>query len=123
MQVVDAAQAVEVANTIACEHVNLAVADPDAVLSELRHAGEVFLSDKTPVAAGDYFAGPSHCLPTGSTARFASGVSTYTFLKRTGTVRYREGMSKSTIDAIARLAEAEGLDGHAESVRVRRSQA
>lgn len=123
VQVVDAAQAVEVANTIACEHVNLAVADPDAVLSELRHAGEVFLSDKTPVAAGDYFAGPSHCLPTGSTARFASGVSTYTFLKRTGTVRYREGMSKSTIDAIARLAEAEGLDGHAESVRVRRSQA
>ena len=77
-------------------------------------------TDQTAVAAGDYYAGPSHTLPTGTTARFASGVSTYTFLKRSGTVCYRNGMPPEAIDAIARLAEAEGLDGHADSVRARR---
>ena len=75
--------------------------------------------DQTPVAAGDYFAGPSHCLPTGTTARFASGISVYTFLKRSGTVHYREGMPPETIEAIARLAELEGLDAHAASARIR----
>jgi len=85
----------------------------------VRHAGEVFLGDATPVAAGDYYAGPSHCLPTGTTARFTSGVSVYTFLKRTGTVAYRDGMPALAIDHVARMAEAEGLDGHAHSARVR----
>jgi histidinol dehydrogenase len=116
----DRSHAVEVANTIAAEHVNLAVADPDQMLGQIRHAGEVFLGDQTPVAAGDYFAGPSHCLPTATTARFGSGVSVYTFIKRTGTVCYRNGMSPTTIAAIAQLAEAEGLDGHAASARARR---
>jgi len=115
----DTAEAVAVANRFAAEHVNLAVADPDAILAQLRHAGEVFLGDTTPVAAGDYYAGPSHCLPTGTTARFTSGVSVYTFLKRTGTVAYRKGMPGKAIDHIARMAEAEGLDGHAHSARVR----
>jgi histidinol dehydrogenase len=114
------AEAAEVADRIAAEHVTLAVADPRKWLAQLRHGGEFFLGDQTPVAAGDYYAGPSHCLPTGSTARFASGVSAYTFLKRSGTVAYpRQGMPAAAIDAIARLAEAEGLDGHAESARVR----
>ena len=80
----DAAQAAEVANRIACEHVSLAVADPDALLPHVRHAGEILLGDATPMAAGDYWAGPSHCLPTGTTARFTSGLSPYTFLKRVG---------------------------------------
>ncbi|MEX1088275.1 MAG: histidinol dehydrogenase [Phycisphaeraceae bacterium] len=114
------AQAVEVANRIAAEHVNLAVKDPRAWLKRVRHGGEFFLGDGTPVAAGDYYAGPSHCLPTGTTARFASGVSVYTFLKRSGTVQYKRTMPAAAIDAIARLAEAEGLDGHAASVRARR---
>ena len=115
----DEQQAVAVANQIACEHVNLAVADPGAMLKRVRHAGEVFLGDATPVAAGDYYAGPSHCLPTGTTARFASGISVYTYLKRTGTVAYRNGMPPEAIARIAALAEAEGLDAHAASVRVR----
>ena len=119
--VADEAQAIEITNAIASEHVNLAVADPDALLKQTRHGGGIFLGDQTPVAAGDYYAGPSHCLPTGTTARFASGISVYTFLRRTGTVCYRRGMSAKTIEAIARLAEAEGLDGHAASVRVRRT--
>ncbi|HEX7010683.1 MAG TPA: histidinol dehydrogenase [Phycisphaeraceae bacterium] len=116
----DQDQAVEIANTLACEHLNLAVADPDAWLLRIRHAGEVFLGDTTPVAAGDYYAGPSHCLPTGTTARFASGVSAYTFLKRMGTVAYRGPMPEQAVEHIARMAEAEGLDGHAQSVRFRR---
>lgn len=112
-------QAYEIANLFAAEHVNLAVAEPHAALEKIRHAGEVFLGDQTPVAAGDYHAGPSHCLPTGTTARFTSGVSVYTFLKRTGTVAYPDGMSPQTIADIAAMAEAEGLDGHAASARVR----
>lgn len=115
----DEAQAVAVADTIAAEHVNLAVSNPDALLAKLRHGGEFFLGDQTPVAAGDYWAGPSHTLPTATTARFASGISVYSFLKRSGTVCYRQGMPKQAIDAIATLALAEGLDAHAESVRVR----
>lgn len=115
----DVAQAIEVANVIACEHVSLAVSDPDALLPSIRHAGEILLGDATPMAAGDYWAGPSHCLPTGTTARFTSGLSPYTFLKRVGTIRYRDGIPKSARDAIALLAEAEGLDGHAESARIR----
>ena len=117
--VADEDEAVQLADTIAAEHVNLAVADPDALLGRLRHGGEFFLGAQTPVAAGDYYAGPSHCLPTGTTARFASGVSVYTFLKRSGTVCYRAGMPAETIDAIARLAEAEGLTAHAASARIR----
>jgi len=118
--VADSEEAAEVADEIAAEHVNLAVSDPEVWLDRLRNGGEFFLGDQSPVAAGDYFAGPSHCLPTGTTARFASGVSAYTFLKRSGHIRYRDGMPGEAIDAIARLAELEGLDAHAASVRVRR---
>jgi len=117
--VADETQAVTLADSLAAEHVNLAVAAPQALLERVRHGGEFFLGDTTPVAAGDYYAGPSHCLPTGTTARFTSGVSVYTFLKRSGWVHYEKGMSQQTIDAIAALAEAEGLDGHAASVRTR----
>ena len=117
--VTDETHAVEVADQIAAEHVNLAVADPEHLLTRLRNGGEFFLGDQTPVAAGDYYAGPSHCLPTGTTARFASGVSAYTFLKRSGTVYYRDGMPKHAIEHVARLAEAEGLDAHAQSARER----
>ena len=116
----DENQAVQLADMIAAEHVNLAVKNPAKLLARIRHGGEFFLGTQTPVAAGDYYAGPSHCLPTGTTARFASGVSVYTFLKRSGTVWYKHGMSEATIDDIARLAQAEGLDAHAQSARARR---
>ena len=115
----DCDQAIRVADHIACEHVVLAVADPNALVMKLRHAGAIFLGDRSPVASGDYYAGPSHCLPTGRSARFASGISVYTFLKRTSTVGYQGGMNSSVIENIARMAEAEGLDAHAESARWR----
>jgi histidinol dehydrogenase len=114
--------AAELADEIAAEHVNLAVEDPQGWLDRLRNGGEFFLGDQTPVAAGDYYAGPSHCLPTGTTARFSSGISVHTFLKRSGTVHYPTGMPDKAIDAIARLAELEGLDAHAASARIRRKK-
>ncbi len=115
----DRAQAIGLVNRLACEHVNLAVADAEEVLTSIRHAGEVFLGDAAPVAAGDYYAGPSHCLPTGTTARFTSGVSVYTFLKRTGIVRYPSGMPRQAAEHVAVMAEAEGLTAHAASARQR----
>jgi histidinol dehydrogenase len=108
-----------VINEIACEHVTLAVADPGAVLPYLRHGGAFFIGDSSPVASGDYYAGPSHCLPTGTTARFTSGISVYTFLKRSSVEGYPRGMPAHAIDHIVALATAEGLEAHAESVRVR----
>ena len=112
--------AAAMANQLAPEHVNLAVKNPEIWLSRIQHGGCFFLGDAAPVASGDYVAGPSHCLPTGVTARFNSGISAYTFLKRSGTVRYPQGMPQSVIDQAVILAEAEGLDGHAASMRVRK---
>ena len=118
VMVKDESQAAEWTDTFAAEHVNLAVADPQAFLQTIQHGGEVFLGN-TPVASGDYYAGPSHTLPTDTTGRFTSGVSCYTFMKRTGTVAYPNGMPHRVIDHIATMAQAEGLDGHAASVRQR----
>jgi len=112
-------RAIEVANQLAAEHISLSVGDPDALLPHIRHAGEILIGDATPVAAGDYWAGPSHCLPTGVTARFSSGLSPYTFLKRMGTIRYRNGVPAAARAAMAAIADAEGLDGHAATARVR----
>ena len=98
----------------------MCIRDSDqAVLAKLMHAGAVFLGPYSPVAAGDYVAGPSHCLPTNTTARFSSGISVYEFLKRSSVVRYApEGLANDA-PAIVALAEAEGLDAHAASVRTR----
>ena len=112
--------ACELIDTLAAEHVTLAVADPRKVLEQVGNGGAWFLGDATPVASGDYYAGPSHCLPTGTTARFTSGLSVYTFLKRSSVETYPRGLSSQAVTDIAALAEAEGLDGHAESVHIRR---
>jgi histidinol dehydrogenase len=79
---------IALANRFAAEHVNIQVKEPDSVLKKLTHAGAVFVGPWSPVAAGDYVAGPSHCLPTNTTARFSSGVSVYEFLKRSSVVTY-----------------------------------
>lgn len=111
-------EACAIMNRIAPEHAVLAVADPHAMLDRVRNAGAYFLGGAS-VASGDYYAGPSHCLPTGSTARFSSGCSVHTFLRRASVEEYPFGMARQAIDDIAVLAEAEGLDAHAASVRVR----
>jgi histidinol dehydrogenase len=112
---------IDLANRFAAEHVNVQTRDDGAVLAKLKHAGAVFLGPHSPVAAGDYVAGPSHCLPTNTTARFSSGISVYEFLKRSSVVRYEAQGLANDADAIVALATAEHLDGHAASVRVRAS--
>ena len=110
---------IDLANQFAAEHVNLQTRDDAAALRKLRHAGAVFVGKYSPVAAGDYIAGPSHCLPTNTTARFSSGISVYEFLKRTSVVRYEPTGLAADAEAIVALAEAEHLDAHAKSVRAR----
>jgi histidinol dehydrogenase len=107
------------ANRFAAEHVNIQVRDEQGVLGKLRNAGAIFVGKYSPVAAGDYVAGPSHCLPTNTTARFSSGISVYEFLKRSSVVRYDPSGLSADADAIVALAEAEGLPAHAASVRIR----
>ncbi len=113
-------QLIALANRFAAEHVNLQTRDNDAVLNQLHHAGAVFVGEYSPVAAGDYVAGPSHCLPTNTTARFSSGISVYEFLKRSSVARYESSGLVADADAIIALADAEHLDGHAASVRIRK---
>ena len=114
---------IELANRLAAEHVNVQTSDDQAVLAKLMHAGAVFLGPCSPVAAGDYVAGPSHCLPTNTTARFSSGISVYEFLKRGSVVRYAPQGLANDADAIVAMANAEHLDAHAASVSVRRQKA
>lgn len=107
------------ANRFAAEHVNLQVRDEQAMIARLIHAGAVFVGPYSPIAAGDYVAGPSHCLPTNTTARFCSGISVYEFLKRSSLARYEKSGLAADASAITALAEAEHLDAHAASVNVR----
>jgi histidinol dehydrogenase len=110
---------IALANRFAAEHVNLQTRDDKYTLSKLTHAGAVFVGPYSPVAAGDYVAGPSHCLPTNTTARFSSGISVYEFLKRTGVARYEKQGIFNDAPHIVALANAEHLAGHAASIRVR----
>lgn len=110
---------IALANRFAAEHVNIQTRDDQAVLDRLTNAGAVFIGPYSPVAAGDYIAGPSHCLPTNTTARFSSGISVYEFLKRSSVARYDARGLQNDAPSIIELANAEHLDGHAASVRVR----
>lgn len=113
------AAAIEVANRRAPEHLTILTRDPDSIAEGIRHAGAIFLGPDTPEAVGDYIAGPSHVLPTGGTARFASPLGVYDFVKRTSLLRYTRSRLLNDADRVIVIAEAEGLEGHAESVRVR----
>ena len=111
--------AAALSDRIAPEHLEIATADPDALLKRIRHAGAIFLGRYTPEAMGDYIAGPNHVLPTARTARFSSGLSSLDFLKRSTLLACSaDVIAKLGPDAIA-LAEAEGLDAHARSVAAR----
>lgn len=112
-------EAIGWANDFAAEHVNIQTRNDDAVLTKLRHGGAIFVGKYAAVAAGDYVAGPSHCLPTNTTARFSSGISVYEFMRRSSLERYEQAGLAHDANAIVELAKAEGLDAHAESVQVR----
>ncbi len=117
----DLAAAAEIANRVAPEHLELSVADPEALLSRIRHAGAVFLGRHTPEAVGDYVGGPNHVLPTAGSARFSSGLSVLDFLKRTTTARLDPAALAAIGPAAETLARAEGLEAHALSVAERRA--
>jgi histidinol dehydrogenase len=110
---------IEVVNRRAPEHVQIVAEGAERVASAIRNAGAIFLGDNTPEPVGDYVAGPSHVLPTGGTARYASPLGVYDFVKRTSIIRYAATRLADDAESIIALAEAEGLYGHAEAVRMR----
>jgi histidinol dehydrogenase len=115
----DLAEAAALTNRLAPEHLQLMVAEPRALLAQVRHAGAAFLGRFCPEAVGDYVAGPNHVLPTGRTARFASGLSVFDFLKRTTWVEADEAALAAVGPSAVALADAEGLTAHARSVALR----
>ena len=115
----DWAEAARLTDQLAPEHLQIMVHEPEALFAQIRHAGAVFLGAWCPEAVGDYVAGPNHVLPTGRTARFASGLSVFDFLKRTTWVAAdRAALGRIGPHAVA-LAEAEGLQAHAASIALR----
>jgi histidinol dehydrogenase len=112
-------EAIDLANEIAPEHLELAVENPFDYLSRIKNAGAIFLGEYSPEPLGDYFAGPNHTLPTSGTAKFASPLSVDAFIKKSSVIYYtREALAKVK-DSIIRIAESETLTAHANSVRVR----
>ena len=112
-------EAISFSNRIAPEHLELAVADPFAILARITNAGAIFMGHWTPEAAGDYLAGPNHTLPTGGTARFFSPLSVDDFVKKSSIVCFSEAGLKRLGSDIVRIAGLEGLEAHGKSVSVR----
>jgi histidinol dehydrogenase len=111
--------AAEVSNSIAPEHLELAVEKPFELLALIKNAGAIFLGHFTPESVGDYIAGPNHVLPTGGTARFFSPLSTDSFMKKSSLIFYtREGLDKVG-EAVMQIADVEGLEAHGNTIRVR----
>jgi histidinol dehydrogenase len=119
IQVYDLDEACAVANRVAPEHLELAVADPAALVPKIRHAGAIFLGHHASEALGDYCAGPNHVLPTGRTARFSSPLGVYDFQKRTSLIAVTPEAARQLGEVAATLADGEGLPAHARSARYR----
>jgi histidinol dehydrogenase len=112
-------QAFDLAAQIAPEHLEIMVKDPFKWLGKIRNAGAILIGPYSPEALGDYVAGPNHTLPTGGTARFYSPLGVEDFLKKTSLIYFTEPALRKVAPATTKLSEVEGLDGHAESIRVR----
>jgi len=115
-------RAIELVNVLAPEHLEIAVRNPKKTASKIVNAGAVFIGNYSPVAAGDYWAGPSHALPTGRSARYSGGVSAATFLKRTSFIELTRGALLKSAGWIKGLAVAEGLNEHNRSIEIREKQ-
>ena len=116
----DIASAIEMADDFASEHLEVQCGpDSREIADKISNAGAIFVGSYTPVAVGDYWSGPSHTLPTGMRAKFASALTSNDFLKSISLVEYDSEMLTASAEDIARLAEVEGLDAHARSVRIR----
>lgn len=115
-------EAMELANLSAPEHLEILTAEPFGLLPYVKHAGAVFLGPWSPEPLGDYLAGPNHVLPTGGTARFYSVLNVETFMKKTSIIAYSQQALQAASQQVIRLAEAEGLEAHANAIRVRRDR-
>ncbi len=113
------AEAISIANQIAAEHVHVVTEDAEVVANEIESAGAIFVGEYSPVAVGDYVAGPSHVLPTGGSARFASGLCANDFLKRASVIQFTASGLRAVAEDVRLLAQKEGLTGHAASVDIR----
>ena len=111
--------AIEIANEIAPEHLELCVDNPFDYLDRIRHAGSIFMGRNCPEALGDYFAGPNHTLPTSGTARFSSPLSVDDFVKKTQYTYYTKDALARVAEDVAYFAEKEGLTAHAKSAVIR----
>jgi len=121
IQVADLEQAAVVSNSIAPEHLELSVENPEALLPLIKHAGAIFLGKYTSEALGDYCAGPSHVLPTSGTARFSSALGVYDFQKRSSLINCSAAVATELADTASVLARSEGLTAHARSAEYRKS--
>jgi len=115
-------KAIEIANAIAPEHLEIMTGDPEAVVAKIKNAGAAFLGQWTPEPLGDYSAGPNHTLPTGGTARFSSPLGVYDFIKRTSLLQFNPKGFLQLADAVSSLACAEGLEAHANTIGVRKAR-
>lgn len=115
----DIMTAIDIANMIAPEHIEIMVQDPLTLLPFIKNAGSIFLGTHSPEPLGDYLAGPNHVLPTGGTARFYSALNVETFMKKSNFIYYTAQALSEVSDSIITLAKAEGLDGHAGAIAVR----
>lgn len=112
-------EAAELTDLLAPEHLHISMDDAESMLKQIQNAGAIFMGHFTPVAIGDYIAGPSHVLPTGGTARFANGLASTDFLKRSSIICYDKSALQSDADAVRMIAEKEGLTAHSASVDIR----
>ncbi len=115
----DLAEAIALANQIAPEHVELHIENPLDWIGEIRNAGAILVGPYSPEAVGDYIAGPSHILPTGTAARYASPLSVHDFLKKTSLISYTKTALEKVTPDVVKLAEVEGLEGHAAAMKIR----
>jgi len=115
----DAEEAARLTDLLAPEHLHISMDDPESMLAQVQNAGAIFMGHFTPVALGDYLAGPSHVLPTGGTARFANGLSSIDFLKRSSIIGYnREALAEADQD-LKLMTDKEGLTAHYASAAIR----
>jgi len=112
-------EAIELANISAPEHLEIITEQPFTLLPYVKNAGAVFLGNYSPEPLGDYLAGPNHVLPTGGTARFYSVLNVETFMKKTSIIAYSKKALQAVANQVITLAEAEGLEAHANAIRVR----
>ncbi|MGB4433361.1 MAG: histidinol dehydrogenase, partial [Bacillota bacterium] len=112
-------ESLKIVNEIAPEHLEIMTEDPFEVCKKVENAGAIFLGPYSPEPVGDYFAGPNHTLPTGSTARFSSPLSVDDFLKKTSLIHYEKTALARAKDAVIAISQEEGLTGHKKAVEIR----